>query len=312
MTALVRLGYQHDSDYDAASPWGSSQTYVMPSTADLLIALLTSYTYTTSRSMTWAGNSVNQVVYTQRGSGLPTMAWFGQKLAPTVGSNSLVGAAAGTGASTLYTAAMAIQNVDPDDPFGSSNSSNGSASSVSLEVTGDKAGWLGLIGVMLSAETTIYDAGFENTALWFPRTHGSNWGMIGVGYRENLGAGPATLGLDWSGTCSFSAVAMAINPATLLAGRLIEYTFDMLSPIPRVIDSLGQQVPFEEIKPDEWIRTPGVLQPSAKVYNTRVEDPNTAYIEEVRYRDPDEVEIASSTSEFADVIIARAAGRNAI
>lgn len=91
------------------------------------------------------------------------------------------------------------------------------------------------------------------------------------------------------------------------SGRLVEYTFDVWDPRKRILDDKGRIVPPEEVEPDNWMEVLGISMPEAKVYASLVEDPSMIYIVETMMTEQG-LRIKGNRSDFADVIISRAAG----
>lgn len=94
-------------------------------------------------------------------------------------------------------------------------------------------------------------------------------------------------------------------------GRLWAYSINPLNKTVEVMSARGP-LPPEEVEPDNYFEVAAPSLPTPSEEPTLNADKRFAYAEEVTFTDPDGIELASSTSQFADVVVARAAGRNAL
>lgn len=105
-------------------------------------------------------------------------------------------------------------------------------------------------------------------------------------------------------------LTVVYSPPTF--GRLWAFSINPLGERVEVLSAQGEAVPVEELMADAWYAVEAPSLPTPEWAEDLVEEKRFAYAEEIEYTDPDQVSIASSTSEFADVVVARAAGRSAL
>ncbi|RLG22204.1 hypothetical protein DRN85_10970, partial [Methanosarcinales archaeon] len=95
-------------------------------------------------------------------------------------------------------------------------------------------------------------------------------------------------------------------------GRLWAFELNPLGQRLEIISDTGYPIPPEEIEADAWYMVGGPSLPTSELAEDLVHEKRAAYVEEIEYSDPDSASIASNTSQFADVVVARAAGRSAL
>jgi len=95
-------------------------------------------------------------------------------------------------------------------------------------------------------------------------------------------------------------------------GRLWAFELNPLGQRLEIVSDTGYPIPPEEIEADAWYMVGGPSLPTSELAEDLVHEKRAAYVEEIEYSDPDSASIASNTSQFADVVVARAAGRSAL
>jgi len=105
---------------------------------------------------------------------------------------------------------------------------------------------------------------------------------------------------------------MVIDYTPPTFGRLWAFELNPLGQRLEIISDTGYPVPPEEIEADAWYMVGGPSLPTSELAEDLVHEKRAAYVEEIEYSDPDSASIASNTSQFADVVVARAAGRSAL
>jgi len=95
-------------------------------------------------------------------------------------------------------------------------------------------------------------------------------------------------------------------------GRLWAFELNPLGQRLEIVSDTGYPIPPEEIEADAWYMVDGPSLPTSELAEDLVHEKRAAYVEEIEYSDPDSASIASNTSQFADVVVARAAGRSAL
>jgi hypothetical protein len=77
-----------------------------------------------------------------------------------------------------------------------------------------------------------------------------------------------------------------------------------------VYDNTDDQVPPESVRPNNWIVLTDLPRPTSEVYETLIQDPRMAYIEEVQYdEDADRLMMKSGRDRFAETLVNRLVGR---
>lgn len=77
-----------------------------------------------------------------------------------------------------------------------------------------------------------------------------------------------------------------------------------------VYDNTDDQVPPESVRPNNWIVLTDLPRPTSEVYETLIQDPRMAYIEEVQYdEDADRLTMKSGRDRFAETLVNRLVGR---
>ena len=101
--------------------------------------------------------------------------------------------------------------------------------------------------------------------------------------------------------------AYALIPSVGLRGRAVKYYYDLWDPKPSVKDIQGKVVPPDQLRSDAWIEMQGAVLPQSEIYDSFVEDPSKARVVEVSAK-TDDATLKASRSQFAEVLIKRAAG----
>ena len=88
------------------------------------------------------------------------------------------------------------------------------------------------------------------------------------------------------------------------SGRLVEYTFDVWSPLQRLIGRDGHEVQPNEVRADKLGKLLGFRSPSSKTYASLADGPDHWYISGVT-SDGETVRITPDEKQFADMILKR-------
>ena len=90
------------------------------------------------------------------------------------------------------------------------------------------------------------------------------------------------------------------------SGRLFEYKVNKFDAKKKILDSMGDEVQPNEVRPDKWIMTEGFDLPGGVAYESLILDPRISYIVGVTYdEDGNRLAIETDRNQFADAIIQR-------
>jgi hypothetical protein len=131
--------------------------------------------------------------------------------------------------------------------------------------------------------------------------------LMGGSYRT-APAGTTLMNWSWTGSAPYVHWLAEISATAVGRARSIKYFFDMYDPDGRILDEQGRTVPPWEIEPDSWMRVTGLFLPTSTKYGTFTQDPELAYIEEVKYSTRGGLRIKTNRGELTEVLLARAAG----
>jgi len=166
---------------------------------------------------------------------------------------------------------------------------------------------------ILSGCTGYYTWTFSNGGQTMMQSHFEN--NQGILLTDNLnGTGSARTVVfatsDNASASNWPKMVVDYTPPTF--GRLWAFELNPLGQRLEIISDTGYPIPPEEIEADAWYMVGGPSLPTSELAEDMVHEKRAAYVEEIEYSDPDSASIASNTSQFADVVVARAAGRSAL
>lgn len=123
---------------------------------------------------------------------------------------------------------------------------------------------------------------------------------------DELGAA-GVVPVQWTFTANDPKTMYGISMRPLVPPRTraAKYYFNIWDPKPRVRDIIDQVIPSNELRADVWLELQGAKLPTSTVYDSYVQDPSKARVVEVT--DRKNVTLKASHSQFADVLIKRAA-----
>jgi len=136
---------------------------------------------------------------------------------------------------------------------------------------------------------------------------GVGGGSVGGGQSEKAGA--VSVDMIWTQAANDGETvqhAASLQPYVAARIRAVRYFFNIWDPTHVVRDGQGARLEPNEIQADEWIQADGYLLGEPRAYTDFVPDPSKSRIVSKTYR-RDGVDIKASKSQFADVIVARAA-----
>jgi hypothetical protein len=129
-------------------------------------------------------------------------------------------------------------------------------------------------------------------------------GSPGCGMSDEPGALSVTM--SWAYIAQITGyIATALRPAVDPRTRAVKYFFNIWDPTYTIKDGIGAIEP-NEVKQDNWIETDGFTLGESQTYPDFIRDPTKSRIVSITYRRSG-VDIKVSKSQFADVIVARAA-----
>lgn len=238
---------------------------------------------------------------------------------PKSGSNNVVASLASGNLSHFWAISASFTGVSASTPFGtpvydttessdvdSDHTQSVDVTSAATELVIDAicAHGSGDAGLVAGAnQTEVGDPVVDDGAN--PRSHG------GMSYET----GAATTTMSWTQeqfVQDWVQFAVALKPASSGRSRAVHYFYDVNDPLLRILDDQGRPVPAWEIKPDRWMKVTGIFLPSASKPDSFIEDPELAYIESVTFLPNGNLQIRTSRAEFAEVILARAAGQTTL
>lgn len=134
----------------------------------------------------------------------------------------------------------------------------------------------------------------------------NNFERPAIGASYKAGATTVQMYYDFSVAREHGQIGLPMRAFPPGQARGIEYFYDIYSD--DILDAQGRKIPPWEIKANRWIKVTGVFLPSPIEYESFVQDPTLAYIEEVSYNVRGGLKIKTSRGELTDVLLARAAG----
>jgi len=227
-------------------------------------------------------------------------------LDPDPGTHNVIMNFGGNGSITV--GAVTYTGVDPNNPFGVdlANSGTSTVPSVASIVSGEGEMVVDFMG---------FRAGSTNMSVGALQTQRVN-NNSGVG--DNTGAGmseepgKAATTMSWSITTSTNWVICGVPLKPKITGveRAVKYFHNVWDPQQKILDNAGRDVPIEQIQGDEFLRTLGVLIPTARVYTDLIENPEVGYIEAIK---KDEIQgtarLKSGKESLLETFLSRIAGR---
>jgi hypothetical protein len=163
--------------------------------------------------------------------------------------------------------------------------------------------WLGIVSAGSGPNTPVAGAG---QTLRNVDTAAVGGGSVGDGMSEEAGALSVTM--SWAMTSADlrdALIASAMRPAVDPRTRAVKYFFNIWDPTHTIKDGIGAITP-NEVRADNWVETDGFTLGESQTYPDFIKDPTKSRIVSITYRRSG-VDIKTSKSQFADVIVARAA-----
>jgi len=203
---------------------------------------------------------------------------------------------------------MVFSGVDLGNPFGPTIAHQWSVASPLNIVT--QAGWMAFGMVMstgqnpasvscnVAAPTTSSCKCSNMTG-----TTGCHGIQFNTGYHDAAGA---TTTFDYTGNTHVGVWGFSLRPSVGLRARAVKYYFNIWDPKPEIKDVQGRVIPPDQLRGDSWLEMQGAKLPQSEIYDSFIEDPSKARIIEVATRG-DSATLKASRSQFADVLIKRAA-----
>jgi len=130
-------------------------------------------------------------------------------------------------------------------------------------------------------------------------------GSQGDGMSEEVGA--ATVAMSWTvGAGTHRLIAGSLRPFVEPRTRAIKYFTNIWDPTHAIRDGQGARLESNEVHADEWIQADGFTLGESIAYDDFIKDPTKSRIVSLTHR-RGAVDIKTSTNQFGDVIVARAA-----
>ena len=127
---------------------------------------------------------------------------------------------------------------------------------------------------------------------------------------DEPGAASVDVGFSAATTNEKILISTTLRPEVVGRQRAVKYFHNVWDPNQAVLDNTGRDVPIEQIKGDDWLRTLGVLLPTSKVYTNLIGNPEVGYIEAIKKSERDKTaRIKAGRESLLATFLSRLAGR---
>ena len=307
------MAIEFDAVSYGRSAYGGSASFAHSITTDgsghFLFVHITTVTAGSLGTPTYDGETLTQLGGDQTfvDGGNPERQGLFYMVNPALGSNTVYSATGGE----LIVTALSITGVDPNDPLGDDDRiASNSASSLTRDISseaGQKV-WDFISVKNINATYTQGALQTKRAEIQSLETANSNRHRDCASEED----GDTTVTMSWSGWSARACgmIAVALKPEIVGLERAVKYFHNVWDPQQKILDNAGRDVPIEQIQGGEYIRTLGVLLPTARVYTDLIENPEVGYIEAIK---KDEIQgtarIKSGKESLLETFLSRIAGR---
>lgn len=224
---------------------------------------------------------------------------------PAAGIHNVIYTFGGNGSITV--GSVCYEGVDPNNPFGVDVGASGTSTGPSVAVSSGE-GELVVDFMGFRAGSTNMTAGALQTA----RVNNNSGAGDNTGAGASEEPGQASVTMSWSITTSTNWVigAVPLKPKITGEERAVKYFHNVWDPSRAILDNAGRDIPVDQIQGDNYLRTLGVLIPTAKVYSDLVENPEVGYIESIKKDDAQRIaRIKAGKESLLETFLSRLAGR---
>lgn len=215
-----------------------------------------------------------------------------------------------TGNVTNGILACSRAGIDPNNPLGTMVKADGAGGALTVNASSGE-GEL----VIDSAGAVQDDPGTLNEgALQTRRVRQATTQSFGISGGISDEPGQASVTMSWAATSGnplgWAIVAVPLKPKISELERAVKYFHNVYDPSRAILDNAGRDIPVDQIKGDNYLRTLGILLPTAKVYSDLIENPEVGYIEVVKTDETkNTARIKAGKESLLETFLSRLAGR---
>jgi len=227
---------------------------------------------------------------------------------PKSGANNIVVSYTGNVVNGVL--AVSRTGVDPNNPIGTMVSADSSGGALTVGASsGDGELVIDSAGAVQDNPGTLNVGALQTMRVRQGTTASFN---ISGGISDE--PGQASVTMSWTATSSnplgWAIVAVPLKPKVGGLERAVKYFHNVWDPSRAILDNAGINVPVDQIQGDNYLRTLGVLIPTAKVYSDLVENPEVGYIESIKKDDAQNIaRIKAGKESLLETFLSRLAGR---
>jgi len=228
---------------------------------------------------------------------------------PPSGANNLIYVLSGNGVNGA--ACISRTGVDPNNPLGTMVSANGATST---PATVDVASGEGELVIDSCSACQGNPGSLMVGALQTPRSLHNTTASFGFSFAGSEESGKPLVTMSHLQTSStplaWAIVAVPLKPKVAGFERAVKYFHNVLDPTRAILDNAGREIPVDQIKGDDYLRTLGILLPTAKVYSDLIRNPEVGYIESVKVSETEgSARIKAGKESLLETFLSRIAGR---